>query len=409
MDDIRADETVADQAEEGGAVLLKNRGLLPINRERVHSIAVIGPAADQYIHGNGSSEVTPYLKTTALAGITARARRDRIRVTYDSGSSASSAEALARRSDLAIVVAADTESEGVDKSCVSLVPQCSQGQATPPNPQSTQADFGNQDQLIADVARANRKTVVVLETGAPVLTPWRHQIGALLEAWYPGEDGGTAIAHVLFGDVDPGGRLPATFPRHAGDIPTAHGGAAEYPGTVNPVSDCIVYTASVPCPYYQEYYSEGVMVGYRWYQDRHIEPAYPFGFGLSYTSFRFSHLNLTSGPAQGHYLARVTVTNTGSRAGIAVPELYVSLPARSGLPEPPWQLKGFQKLTLRPGQSARATIPLSPRSFSYWSDRASGWRIAAGCDTIAVGPSSNSLPLRAVIAQHHANCRRRSP
>jgi beta-glucosidase len=405
LDRVKADERVADRAEEGGAVLLKNAGLLPITARRIHSIAVIGPAANQYIHGNGSSQVTPYLQTTALAGITARAHRDRIRVTYDSGSSPSSAEALARRSDLAVVVAADTESEGVDKSCLSLAPQCSQSQATPPDPQDTQAAFGNQDQLIADVAAANRHTVVVLETGAPVLTPWREQIGALLEAWYPGEDGGTAIARVLFGDVDPGGRLPATFPRHAGDIPTAHGGAAEYPGDVNPVSDCIVYTASVPCPYYQEHYSEGVMVGYRWYQHRHINPAYPFGFGLSYTSFHFSHLTMTRGPAKGHYLAHVTITNTGSRTGIAVPELYVSLPRSSHVPEPPWQLQGFAKLKLRPHRRARVAIALTSRSFSYWSDRANGWRIASGCDTIAVGPSSDSLPLRVVIPQHHANCR----
>jgi beta-glucosidase len=147
-------------------------------------------------------------------------------------------------------VAADTESEGEDKQCMSLVPQCSHTQDVPPNPQSTQPAFGNQDALIQDAAAANPHTVVVLETGAPVLTPWRSQVAGLLEAWYPGEDGGTAIARVLFGDSEPGGRLPASFPQHAADIPTAPGGPSQYPGVINPAAgNCIVDTTSAPCPY----------------------------------------------------------------------------------------------------------------------------------------------------------------
>ena len=209
--------------------------------------------------------------------------------------------------------------------------------------------------------------MLVLETGAPVLTPWRGQLAGLLEAWYPGEDGGTAIAHLLFGDVDPSGRLPATFPKRAGDIPTAHGGTAEYPGRITPTRDCIVYTDSVPCPYYQENYSEGVMVGYRSYQDRHITPAYPFGFGLSYTRFHFGRLRITRAHGAHRYLVHLAVTNTGSRSGDAVPELYVSLPSRAGIPEPPWQLKGYAKILLSPGQRAEVTIPLDARSFSFWS------------------------------------------
>jgi beta-glucosidase len=288
---------------------------------------------------------------------------------------------------------------------MSLIPQCSHTQDVPPNPPSTQPAFGNQDALIQDAAAANPHTVVVLETGAPVLTPWRSQVAGLLEAWYPGEDGGTAIAHVLFGDTDPGGRLPATFPRHAADIPTVPGGPSQYPGVINPAAgNCNLDTTSAPCPYYQETYQEGVMFGYRSYQDQHIPPAYPFGFGLSYTSFRYSRLTLTTGPGPGQYVAHVTVTNTGSRTGSAVPELYVSLSSGPGAPEPPWQLKGFAKLQLAPGQSAGASIPLDPRSFSYWSDAANGWEIAPGCDAIGVGPSSARLPLRAVVGQGGASC-----
>ena len=292
LDRKRADRAVARRAEEGGAVLLRNNGALPIRRKKVRSIAVIGPAANQYMFGAGSSQVSPYSPTTVVQGITARAAKAHIKVTYDDGSDTQGAAALARSSDLAIVVAADSESEGVDKPCMSLVPQCSGGQATPPKPQATQAAFGDQDGLIQDVAAANRRTVVVLETGAPVLTPWRGSIAALVEGWYPGEAGGTAIARVLFGDVDPGGRLPATFPRNAGDIPTASGGSARYPGTVNPTSNCNFGPQAAPCPYYQETYSEGVMMGYRWYDSQHIKPAFPFGFGLSYTRFKYSDLDV---------------------------------------------------------------------------------------------------------------------
>jgi beta-glucosidase len=399
QDNRPADTAVADAAEEGGSVLLENHGALPIDPRNVHSIAVIGPAANQYIHGNGSSQVTPYTTTTALQGIETRAAQSHISVTYDDGTDVQSAESAAKSADLAIVVAADTESEGVDKPCMSLTPECDSGQSTPPSPQSSQLAFGDQDSLISDVASVNKHTVVVLETGAPVLTPWRGQIAALLEAWYPGEDGGTAIAHVLFGDVDPGGRLPATFPQAAGDIPTAAGGPSQYPGVIDPAAgNCDLDTTSVPCPYYQETYSEGVMVGYRSYQDRHITPAFAFGFGLSYTNFRFGKLKISGDRVTA------TVTNTGRRAGWAVPELYVGLPSLPGVPEPPEQLKGFAKFLLAPGHSKRFTIKLGASSFSYWSDAANGWRIARGCDTVSVGSSSGSLPLRGHISQAGGRC-----
>jgi beta-glucosidase len=407
QDNVSADEQGADEAEERGSVLLENNnGVLPVNSKQVHSIAVIGPAASQYIHGNGSSQVSPYLKTTALAGIEARAARSHVSVTYDNGSSLEGAQAAARRADLAIVVAADTESEGVDKVCMSLTAQCSgAGQATPPNPESTQAAFGDQDKLIQEVAAANPHTVVVLETGAPVLTPWRGQVAGLLEAWYPGEDGGTAIAHVLFGDVDPGGRLPATFPQQESDIPTANGGVERYPGVPDPQEAECTVQSQVPCPYYVEKYSEGVFVGYRWYDAQGLAPAFPFGFGLSYTHFRLSGLSIEpAGIGAPAGTVSVTVTNTGRRSGWAVPELYVSLRTPNGTPEPPRQLKGYAKAELAPGQSERVSIPLDERSFSYWSDSASGWQLARGCQKIAVGTSSRSLPLHGSIAVGGASC-----
>jgi beta-glucosidase len=405
QDNQTADTAVADHVEEGGSILLRNRGALPINVKKVHSIAVIGPAAKHYIFGGGSSQVTPYTTTTTLQGISARAAKAGIRVSYDEGTNVQSAQTLAKSSDLAIVVAADTEAEGVDKPCMSLIPQCSGGQATPANPEATQLAFGDQDSLISSVAAANSNTVVVLQTGAPVLTPWRESINALLEAWYPGEDGGTAIAKVLFGDADPGGRLPATFPQREADIPTAAGGMAQYPGTINPTSNCTLET-TVPCPYYEETYSEGVMVGYRWYDQQRITPAYPFGFGLSYTHFRFSDLAIERGPGgEPSASVSVTVTNTGVRSGWAVPELYLSLPSLPGVPQPPRQLKGFSKVALAPGQSQRVTMPLDARAFSYWSSAANGWRIAPGCDRVQVGSSSRQLPLSGVLAEDGASCR----
>ncbi|HEV2980067.1 MAG TPA: glycoside hydrolase family 3 C-terminal domain-containing protein, partial [Solirubrobacteraceae bacterium] len=286
-----------------------------------------------------------------------------------------------------------------------LTPECSNSQALPPNPESTQADFGNQDELISSVAAAQPNTVVVLETGAPVLTPWRESVNALLEAWYPGEDGGTAIAHVLFGDSDPGGRLPATFPSSEADLPTAPGGMAQYPGTVNPVENCEVDT-SVPCPYYQEYYREGVLVGYRWYDNQGIEPAFPFGFGLSYTTFRFSKLGVRRGAGKGAPPAAVSVTvkNTGKRKGWAVPEVYLALSSQTQARMPPRQLAGYAKLELAPGKSRRVTIPLAPRSFDYWSEAVEGWRPATGCATVDVGSSSRELPLSRVVAVGKGSC-----
>jgi beta-glucosidase len=404
QDNKAADRAVADATAERGAVLLRNRGALPISPKKVHSIAVIGPAARQYIFGGGSSQVSPYEKTTALAGIAARAAQAKISVAYNEGTNLQSAQAAARGANLAIVVAADTEAEGVDKPCMSLIAQCSGGQATPANPEDSQLNFGDQDQLISGVAAANPNTVVVLETGAPVLTPWRESINALLEAWYPGQDGGTAIAHVLFGDADPGGRLPVTFPKGEADLPTAPGGSAQYPGTVTPEYECELHDW-VPCPYYQEFYKEGVLMGYRWYDNQRIEPAFPFGFGLSYTSFRFSELAVKPGSGlEPSATVSMTVKNAGARTGWAVPELYLGLPSLPAAPQPPNQLKGFAKVQLAPGQSQRVTMPLDARSFSYWSDADNGWRVAPGCVKIRVGSSSRQLPLAGEVAVGGGGC-----
>jgi beta-glucosidase len=335
----------------------------------VKSIAVIGKVASSFITGGGSSTVTPYASVTPLQGIADRAGSN-VHVAYDDGSNPSTAVALAKRSDVAIVVAANYETEGADLNCLSL--EC-------PNA------YGNQDGLIEQVAAANPNTIVVLETGGPVLTPWRDRVKGLLEAWYPGEQGGAAIARVLFGDVNPSGHLPVTFPQSESDAPTA-GDPTSYPGVAN-----------------VEFYKEGVFVGYRWYDAHHLAPAFPFGFGLSYTSFGYGGLRV-SPDAGGGALITATVTNSGSRAGGALPQLYLGLPSLAGVPQPPAQLKGFAKVSLRPGQSARVSFPIDARALSYWDAGAGAWRVAPGCYRVMVGSSSRDLPLQGVLPVGGASC-----
>jgi beta-glucosidase len=375
-DDAQIDQAAHAQdavaIEQQATTLLRNsHGLLPLRASRLRRIAVIGKAANTFITGGGSGNVTAFRFTSLLAGIRARVG-PHVTVTYDDGSDVAAAVADARAAGVAIVDASDYYTEGADRSCLTL--EC------PDN-------NGDQDGLIGQVAAANPRTAVVLESGGPDLTPWRNRVGALLETWYPGGPGGAAVAGVLFGDADPGGRLPVTFPASAGQIPTA-GTPAQYPG-IGPVTD----------------YSEGVLVGYRWYDAQHEQPAYPFGFGLSYTSFRLSHLRVHRRPGAGDAdTVAVRVTNTGARRGWAVPEVYVAVPAPAGLTEPPDQLKGFAKLSLAPHQTRTATIALDAGSFSYWSTGVQNWSIQPGCDTILVGTSSRNLPLHTAVAQAGGGC-----
>lgn len=359
-----AHDAIAERIEQASIVLLKNQGILPLSARRVHSIALIGPQAARYENGAGTDDVAPVRYDTPLAQIRERAGRH-IHVNYDDGRDMTHAAATAKAADVAIVFASDSEGEDREKISASV-----DGSAGPPT---------HQNELIDTVAAANPRTIVVLETGGPVLTPWRAHIAGLLEAWYPGEAGGGALAHVLFGDVDPGGRLPVTFPDNESDIPTA-GDPTDSNGP-------------------EVYYREGVFVGYRWYDANHITPAYPFGFGLSYTTFRYSGLHVDGETVQA------TVTNTGRRTGTAVPQLYLGLPSPStSVPQPPRQLKGYRSLTLGPGQQAMVTFRLDQRAFSYWDVTANEWRVAPGCYRIFVGGSSRDLPLHGVIGRGRARC-----
>ncbi|WP_354702036.1 hypothetical protein DSM112329_02385 [Paraconexibacter sp. AEG42_29] len=354
--DADAGDAAAQRIAEGSAVLLENRGLLPLT-DATKSIAVIGPNAETFITGGGSGSVVPTRRVSLAAGVATRAGSG-VRTAVDDGSDVARAVALARSSDVVIVAVGDYQTEGADKACLTL--EC------PPSREG-------QDALVEAVAAAQPRTVVVLQTGGPVLLPWRDRVGALLQSWYPGQAGGTAIARVLFGDVDPGGRLPVTFPRSEADLPTA-GSRGQYPG--EPDQDVI--------------YSEGVLVGYRWWDAKGIQPAYPFGFGRSYTTWRYRGLRVS--PIAGGARVSVEVTNTGKRTGSDVAQLYVGVPGDDVVR----RLEGFRKLTLAPGKSRRVAFRIGERAVSTWAG--DGWRVPPGCVTLAVGRSSRDLPLNTVVA-----------
>jgi beta-glucosidase len=268
------------------------------------------------------------------------------------------ATALAAKSDVAVVYANDFESEGGDLANIDLP--------------------GTQNEMISAVAAANPNTIVVLNTGSAVTMPWLSQVKGVFEAWYPGQQAGDAIAALLFGDTNPSGKLPVTFPSSLTQVPAAT--PAQWPGTNGTVQ-----------------YSEGLKVGYRWYDAQGLTPLFPFGYGLSYTSFRYSHLRLSSGKLDQHgrLQATVDVTNTGKRAGADVVQLYLGAPAATG--EPASQLKAFAKVDLAPRQTKTVRLTLSAQDASYWHPDAQAWTLGAGTYSVRVGDSSRDLPLSATF------------
>jgi beta-glucosidase len=261
------------------------------------------------------------------------------------------AVAAAKISDVAIVFAGELVGEGYDKLTLSLP--------------------ADQDWLINAVADANPRTVVVLHTSNPVAMPWLNKVAAVIEAWYPGQEAGTSIASVVFGDVNPAGRLPMTFPASESQAPATRW--TQYPGDG--------YTVN---------FDEGVLVGYRWYDAYSQQPLFPFGFGLSYTTFKYDELQVRGG-ADG---ATVTVrlTNTGRRAGAEIAQMYVGFPAAAQ--EPPRQLKGFEKVSLKPGESRTVSFSLDRDALSAWDESIHGWKEHAGAYTVEVGRSSRDLALK---------------
>lgn len=260
--------------------------------------------------------------------------------------------AAAKQADVAIVFAAEQLGEGQDKPRLALP--------------------GGQDLLIEAVAQANPRTVVVLHTSNPVSMPWLDKAAAVIEAFYPGQEAGASIARVLFGDVNPSGRLAMTFPANEQQGPATH--FLEYPGDGITVD-----------------FNEGVLVGYRWYDAKNQEPLFPFGFGLSYTTFRYSDLQVTHAGGQ-QATVKVRMTNAGKRQGAEVAQLYLGFPAAAE--EPPKQLRGFEKVWLKPGESKVVTMELDKESLGAWDSNAHDFRVYPGSYSVLVGSSSRDIRLK---------------
>jgi beta-glucosidase len=346
---------VARAIGEQAAVLLKNsNNQLPLKASSLHSIAVIGPSGGAAVTGgSGSSAVAPLYTVKPVDGIKNKVSSS-VSVKFNDGSDTTAAANLAQSSDVTIVMVGNKDKEGTDRSSLSL--------------------GNNQDSLINAVTGASSHVIVVLKTGGPVLMPWLSKAEAVLEAWYPGEEDGNIVADLLFGTANPSGKLTMTFPKANGDTPANT--SSRYPGTNGTVT-----------------YSEKLQVGYRWNDAQNVTPLFPFGFGLSYTTFSFANLDVPSKPAaDGSVTVSVDVKNTGSRAGADVVQVYVADPSSAG--EPPHQLRGFSKVTLQPGETKRVSITLDPRAFSIWSTSANNWKTVSGQYGVLVGDSSRNLPLQ---------------
>lgn len=340
--------TLSKKLSESGMVLLKNENkTLPLRMDGIHSIGLIGPYSRiASTGGGGSSYVEPMMQINPEEGMM-QLIGNGIKIYRYSGLNVDSALAVAKKSDAVVIELGDSQTEGRDHS-ISL---------------------GKEQNNLADkVLQAAPNAIVVLKTGGPVLMPWIDKCNTLLEAWYPGEEDGLAVAEVLFGKANPDGRLPITFPRSDAETPIQN--EEQYPGKNMEVK-----------------YSEGVFVGYRWYDENKVEPLFPFGYGLSYTDFRLSNMKITKRENEADVY--VKVKNIGRRSDSEVVQVYVGLPDE--VKDAPEQLKGFEKVELKAGESKEIMIHLNERAFSYWDTSIQGWKIPEGNIKVSVGTSSRNL------------------
>lgn len=358
--DFKKHGLISQKDAEEGMVLLRNEkvngtALLPLAKE-LKKIAIIGSHANVgVLSGGGSSQVYP-IGGMAVKGLDPKvfpgpmvyypsspmkaleARYPNARISFDEGTNPQAAAKLAAESDLVIVFANQWTAESVDVPNLSLP--------------------DNQDALIASVAKANAKTVVVLQTGGAVLMPWLNDVGAVVEAWYPGTNGGEAIARVLSGDVNPSGHLPITFPAAENQLPRA----------------IVDGSLKKPEERFEVNYFEGAAVGYKWFELKKHQPLFPFGFGLSYTDFAYS--DLKTDVKNGKLNVSFSVKNTGALAGKDVAQVYVA--PKSAKWEAPKRLGAFQKVDLKPGESTNVTVSVDPRLLAMYQSKDKTWKIAKG-------------------------------
>ncbi|MGC9950344.1 MAG: glycoside hydrolase family 3 C-terminal domain-containing protein [Bryobacteraceae bacterium] len=361
----------AQHIAEESIVLLKNEGdLLPLNAARVASIALIGSHADVgVLSGGGSAQVDPpggdavthhkggsgwmqpvWFPSSPLKYI--RARSPLTTVEYDSGADPAAAAKLAKVSQVAIVFVNQFMSEGRDAATLSLP--------------------DNQDALVSAVAAANPHTIVVVESGGPVSMPWVGNVKGVLEAWYPGIGGAQALAAILFGDVNPSAKLPVTFAASDADLP-------------HPAVPGIELKPPNRPPPFDVPYTEGLKVGYKWFEAEHKQPLFPFGYGLSYTTFAYSAL---TADGNAHTVA-FTVKNTGKRAGTEVAQVYATLPSAAS--EPFKRLVAWQRVPLKAGESKTVTLPLDPLYLSIFNAEKDGWELLAGDYKAFAGPLTSAF------------------
>ncbi|MDP9338891.1 MAG: glycoside hydrolase family 3 C-terminal domain-containing protein [Acidobacteriota bacterium] len=374
--DVEKHLEISRHLAEQSSVLLKNdKRILPLDRTKIRSIAVIGAHADEsMISGGGSAQVDPpgfpsfkwqahvWFPTSPLKAIMARAPGATVK--FESGENPEATAALAKNSDVAIVFVHQWTSEGMDLPDLSLP--------------------DNQNALIDQVASANPHTVVVLETGTAVTMPWLDKVSGVLEAWYAGSKGADAVANILFGDVNPSAKLPMTFPRSEADLP--------HPQLVVPppgaTGNEAVMKSGEAKPTFEVHYDEGLKVGYKWYDAEKKTPLFPFGFGLSYTTYAYSDLRVKPGKTT---TVTFSVKNTGSRPGAEIAQVYAALPAEAG--EPPKRLVGFSRVQLNAGESKEVSVSIDPMYLSIFDEASESWKLVPGGYSFMAGGSSQDLPL----------------
>jgi beta-glucosidase len=397
--DVEGGYRIAQEIAEKSIVLLKNQySVLPLSTN-VHSIAVIGGHADVAVpSGGGSGQVDPpggspvppppphdffsagirpsWMPSSPLSAL--KAKKPVAKISFTSGEDLVSAAAAAKSADVAIVFAYQWEAEAIDLLTLELSP--------------------DQNKLIEAVAAANPKTIVVLETGSPATMPWIDKVAGVVEAWYPGIRGAEALANILTGAVNPTGKLAVTFPRSDADLP--HPELIQPPpGSLPDFSHLVADDSNIfnvlfqPLPAFQVNYTEGLKVGYKWYDAERRPVLFPFGFGLSYTTFAYSGLSLTPGETTS---VSFTVKNTGERKGTEIAEVYASLPETAG--EPPKRLVGWSRVELAPGESKEVSLPVSRDRLTIYEEASDSWKLIPGKYVIRVGGSSEDFPLQATIS-----------
>ena len=397
--DVEGGYRIAQEIAEKSIVLLKNRNnVLPLSAN-LRSLVIIGGHADVAVpSGGGSGQVDPpggspvppppphdfisagirpaWMPSSPLRALSAKMPSTTI--SYISGDDLSAAATAAKSADVAIVFADQWEAEMIDLLTLDLSP--------------------SQNKLIETVAAANPKTIVVLETGSPATMPWINDVAGVVEAWYPGIRGGEALANILTGSANPSGKLAVTFPKSDADLP--HPNLAQPPAGSMPdfnhlsADDSNIFNVLFqPLPAFQINYDEGLKVGYKWYDAEQKSVLFPFGFGLSYTSYAYSGLSVTPGETT---MVSFSLKNTGEHAGTEIAEIYASLPERAV--EPPKRLIGWTRVELAPGESKRVSVPVSRDRLTVYDEVTDSWNLVPGKYVIRVGGSSQDLPIQQALS-----------